>query len=283
MDSLTRLSMAPLCVKFGGSIIDLAIQYPKILHDLVEEFKKKHDEGYLFIFTVGLGPGQSTNIALSTSDRWLEEQSIATLKRNATMVRELFGSLGADAVYVDPASLDLVQPSRSYLQEKIPIVLLSDEPGIPASESDVHTLSIAEKYGIRRGVLFVKDTNGVYKWDPHISPEMSLSQEDLERSYPKDLAALLMLMKEENRFYRTVTAQELLDGMVSRVGIDLIGNRTILTPNHLIETNALERFVKSDLLELIHIVDGKKPSEVGKAVTREEVTGTYVIKGRYAA
>lgn len=257
-------------VKIGGSIFDLYKAKPDILHKLLAAIVEMHKH-HKVVLTVGGGPAQSMAVdfkkVLGLSDTTYEELSRGQLTNQATILSDLLRQINPDIVAPIPLEyMEFVMTrgliTGDYLEKKIPIISLVPEipelgiPRMPSSASDLHTVALAEYFHCAK-VFFVKDTDGIYRRDPNIPNEFVR-----EMGLPKS-----------NFFIRFVYADQITTS-ISRIGLS--PERTV-TDGHLIETSAIDAFLKSKYPHTIQVVNGRNPNKLSEAMDGYKV-GSYILK-----
>ena len=270
LDVLNRMLSKPHIIKIGGSIFDLLEQYPNVLRNLLIEIGELH-RTYPLILTSGGGPRQdlerSFKRRLGISDEVFEGISRGVLEKQAGTITGLLRDIGVDADYVAPEQMHLLDVSGNYLRRHVPVVSLSNGAGIPASQSDAHTLNIADYFALPE-VVFAKNTDGVYLWDPN-TPKDRLLASMME-------ARLGVAGIERNQIIPHISAGDILAGRISRFGLDTSG---AVSDNHVIETSALNYLLeRARYVQRIHVVNGTKSGTLTSALKGEQV-GSYILKG----
>ena len=268
IDSVTHHFVAylsrPSMIKVGGSIFDLIPQTPNVLNMLLDEVAKLHQQGYRMILSAGGGLRQDTERVLSVATGE-EPDSLSVLERQA---RHIASILGKDAVYVPPDDIADYEFSYESLGRVMPVISLSGIRNISQGESDKHTLALAERLGLPK-VIFAKNTEGVYKWDPNVDYQALAALNNHSTTQ--------LFFGAENVFYPTINASAVADGAIDRRSIEKVGDKTIETGNHLIETGALlELKNKTKYLRAVHIINGTKPELLRQALEGSASTGKIV-------
>lgn len=259
-------------IKIGGSIFDLYAQNPDALRNLlaaIVEIHKKHD----LILTVGGGPLQAIpqdyRDSLGISPQRYEDSSRVQITEQALTVVDLLRQIDKNVVaYIPPefvvAALRDGWITREFLQDKIPVFSYlpqeSEQIGIsrpPYYASDVHTVMFADKLGSRK-VIFAKNTDGIYTRDPNLPTRFFDRLRAQFRGRPE--------------FIDFIYAQNIQD-QIERIGLN---PRQEPTPEHLIETLAIQPFLQSGLYT-IQVVNGTKPQQLADAMNGFKV-GSYIIK-----
>lgn len=254
----------PSIIKVGGSVFDLAIEQPVILQVLLDEIKKLHSLGYPIILTAGRGPRGNIDTDLSQA-LGTEPDSLSVLERQAKQIVELLNgdrSGNGVAVYVPPGEVQYYNFSRSKLSKYVHVVSLSGVKGLPHGESDTHTLAIAELLGAHK-VVFVKHTDGVFRYDPNVSDQATLFDDPGE-----------MAIGSKNQFYPVISASDVLNGVVKRKGADRKNE-------HLIESGALIYLRDGKVVRAVHVFNGTRPEQLRMALDGSAVgrVGSYILKG----
>jgi len=252
----------PSVVKIGGSLFDLYSSRPEVLNLLITEILSLHHNGYPIILTAGGGPRQDT-------DKWLSS-ALGTspdpktmLERQASTIIELLGDV---ARYVPPSRVKDYD-FRGIISQHIPVVTLTGSTNIPSSQSDTHTLALAERIRSHK-TIFLKDTDYVYEKDPY-------KQSRQERVW---YSPARWLRVEENRVFRTISASQVLNGVIDRT--DKYGNG-----EHLIETLALMYLKdKTQYVRAVQVINGTKPELLRDALDGNfraayNFPGSFILKG----
>ena len=276
LDYLTKILSKPHIIKIGGSIFDLVEKEdsPRVLEQLLSEI------GYMYqthplILTAGGGPRQDVEKTfrrqLQLPGSEFDDYSRGVLQSQAKTIAGLLDRLGIDADYVSPDELRLLDVSGNYLRKRIPVVSLSNGH-IPASESDTHTLDIADTLVLPE-VIFAKNTEGIYRWDPNV--KYHKLEKLKERLRERGLNPFEMFGRK-NELLPQILASEILQGKISRLGYDRDGN---MTDNHVIETGALKHFLEQvKYVQRIHVINGAKQGVI-KAALEGQPVGSYILKG----
>lgn len=261
---LTAYLSRPNIIKVGGSIFDLIPQNPNVLNLFLDEVARLHQQGYLIILTAGGGLRQDTERTLSIATG-AEPDSLSVLERQA---RHIASILGKDvAVYVAPDEVSDYNFSYASLRRVVPVVSLSGIRGIPQSESDKHTLALAERLALPK-VIFAKNTEGVYKWDPNV---------DYQALVALGESPTQLMLGAENHFYPMISASDVSGGAIDRRSTDGL-------KDHLIESGALlDLRDKTRSLRAVHVINGTKPELLRQALdgsaTTGRIIGSYILKG----
>ena len=242
---IERFLSKPHLVKFGGSLLDLYKERPEVIQNNLRKMLELHEAGYSIILSLGGGPRKDVDGALRTSLD-LPSMPLRALKDNAYDIAE---ALGVKGNYFSPSRLTEATFTQNYLSNYIPVLVSSGDSTIPESDSDAHTLKIAEENRLPKAI-FLKDTEGVYKSDPKGGG----------------------LFKSKSQFFPHIYSSQILNGEVNRTGADGQGE-------HLIETRAL-RFLQlySHYVRTVQIVDGNKPGNLQKAFDGKFV-GSFILRG----
>lgn len=255
----------PSLIKIGGSLFDLYDTNPQVIFKLLEKVKELHGEGYNIILTTGGGPRNDAERLVSGA-YGVSIDPAAVLKRQAATIEQILGSAGE---YVPPGRLRTELPfSYEWLRRKILITSLSSDSKIPPTESDAHTLRIAEAQGLYK-VIFAKDTDGVYHMDPYKQPRRERGRWPWQaRSNGKD-----------NPFFPYIYASEVLNGRIDRTDAQGRGE-------HLIETSALFFLRSTNIVRSVQVVNGTKPEFLRYALSGQRYApgttnyvGSFILRG----
>jgi len=124
------------------------------------------------------------------------------------------------------------------------VCTIKETEDIRGSESDVHTVRLAEELNINT-IVFLKDTSGIFSKDPN--------------------------RYENARFYSEATSNE-MKNEISRIGVDNRGG-------HLIEDSAIDIFQESKVVKEIIILDCKDKFSFQKFLDGESI-GSKIIKNK---
>lgn len=259
-------------IKIGGSIFDLYAQNPDALRNLLAAIVEIHKSQDL-ILTVGGGPLQAIpqdyRDSLGISPQRFEDSSRVQITEQALTVVDLLRQIDKDTMaYIPPefvvAALRDGWITREFLQNKIPVFSYLPEEieqiGIsrpPYYASDVHTVMFADKLGSRK-VIFAKNTDGIYTRDPNLPTRFFDRLREPFRGRPQ--------------FLDFVYAQN-IEERIERWGLNPRGQPT---PEHLIETLAIQPFLQSGLYT-IQVINGTKPQQLVDAMNGVKA-GSYIIK-----
>ena len=271
-----KLSKPPL-VKIGGSMYDfIPAGKAEVWRGLVEEMAGLFPI-YPMIASVGGGPKQDVNknykSQLSMGSSEFEYFSQRALEDQARLLMGYLQSIGANAIYANPVGLGLIDAKSDILRTKLHIVALSGSNEILPSQSDTHTLAIADGLKLNK-VIFAKNTEGIFLWDPNVqyNPEQIQKLNDKLRDTGSELQKFV---GAENRFFPYVNASEILEGRISRWGFDNDGQ---ISDNHVIERSALEYFLNNTKnVQRIQVINGTKRGTLESALKGENV-GSYILK-----
>src|SRR3989338_677765 len=228
-------------IKIGGSGFDLVFYRtnPQVLTSFLSALVGLHRD-YDIILTVGGGPSQDIakrfRDAMRIDDKIYQDISYHALKIHALLVAGMLERFGE---YVPPE--DIGKVDGNYLREKIPV--FSHVPSyvghdlfgmdIPNSESDAQTNALGEFFGVE-GILYAKNTPGIFLRDPNIEPRLSM--EDI---------------------IRRISVQD-IRSRISRIGEDRMDE-------HLIENFGLDIFERSRKPRYICVIDIRGSALVGTA------------------
>lgn len=260
--NINRYLSNPSIVKIGGSLFDLYLSKPEVLTSLVTEILRLHHEGYPIILTTGGGPRQDTDKLLSSA-LGTNPNPRTVLENQANTIIELLGDV---ARYVPPSKVKDYD-FRGVVSQYIPVVTLVGSTNIPPNQSDTHTLALAERLRSHKSI-FAKDTDYVYERDPY------KESRQVRRWYSPARG----LSVEENKFFRTISASQILNGVVDRTDKDGNGE-------HLIETLALMYLKdKTQYIRAVHIINGTKPHLLrdaldGTSQASYKFPGSFILKG----
>ena len=228
-------------IKIGGSGFDLVFYRtnPQVLTSFLSALVDLHRD-YDIILTVGGGPSQDIakrfRDAMGIDDKSYQDISYHALKIHALLVAGMLERFGE---YVPPE--DIGKVDGNYLREKIPV--FSHTPSyvghdlfgmsIPNSESDAQTNALGEFFGVE-GILYAKNTPGIFPRDPNIEPRLSM--EDI---------------------IRRISVQD-IRSRISRIGEDRMDE-------HLIENSGLDIFKRSRKPQYIRVINISDSGLVGTA------------------
>lgn len=272
-DNLSKLLTKPHIIKVGGSIFDLVTsgRDPKALERLLSEIAELHLI-YQMILTSGGGLRQDvekTFHRLLHLEEQYEGSSRQNLERQAGTIAALLTRIGVDAVYVSPRNLNYLDVSGNYLRKRVPVVSLSNG-NIPPSQSDTHTMAIADHFRLPE-IIFAKNTDGVYLWDPN-SKKGKLQDKMRELG----LLGIFELFAGRNKLFPQITARDILDGKISRYIIEADGS---LSDNHVIEAGALRYLLDTaKYVQRVHVLNGAKYGTLTEALEGKQI-GSYIVKG----
>lgn len=245
-------------IKIGGSTFDAVFYEGKrdILPNLAEEIIKIRlaEEGKdrpILVVTCGGGPNadfwKENKLKGTMSSKTFREATASAVEFNCKMFTDYLADAARrleDRVDVEYSDNTADLATNGKMAQQISVVPFASEELqwqianeiYPPNESDVHTLLCAEGLGVyllkhryARGVRihFVKDTDGVYAWDP--------KRDDKEGIPTK---------------YHELPIEDFLE-KIDRLSYDVHsdGERE-LTNNHLVETQAAE--LLRDKLKMVH-------------------------------
>jgi hypothetical protein len=244
----------PHLIKIGGSIWDLYEKDPNILERLLGQIRALHGEGYAIALTTGGGPRLDVESGLSRAHGQIPNAK-PVLERQARNIRDL---LGDAAEITRPSKLQDFYRSHlnaGYFEAKIPIFYLSEDSWIRDTESDTHTLKIADRLSYK--TIFAKFTDGVYKNDPNKDP----------RRVRVALWPFPISADESNQFFPHIYSADILNGVINRQDSEGKGE-------HLIESAALSLLsgMETRRLRAVQVLDGTSPALLRYALDGQRFT-----------
>ena len=259
-------------VKIGGSMFDPPTYkaHPEAIHDLLATVVDVHKMHDLILF-VGGGPllemPPEFRDSYHLSDARTIEASRALITQQTLNVVDILEQIRPGiTAYIPP---EFVMPllrdgllTREFLGNRIPLIsYLPDEtqtlgiPPIPPNGSDVAVVRFADYIGARK-IIFAKYTDGIWEYDPNLTPEQR-----------KELG-----YGETNNFFPFIRAGD-ITRKTSRMGLS---NKGEFTRDHVIEDAAIGPLKESETIYALQVVNGAKPQEFVKAMEGKKA-GSYII------
>lgn len=224
-----------ILIKIGGSVQDQDLHRNNAcLENIIRVTEELQQEGHQMIVTVGAGPLGDV-IKKRLAKYGADNPSIradfplqikTALEVNIALIQSLYQN---NAFVFNPYSLSNLNSLTKALRER-KIILAGTAPRHLTigndeysttqllSRSDYQTLKLAEYFQQAR-IILVKDTPGIFDYDPLFRGNNSIE--------------VWAGAQKDNRFYHAVTADEMINGPISRLGNDEEGD-------HLFETAALQ-------------------------------------------
>ncbi len=174
------------------------------------------------------------------------QQIFRALDLNLNKAFSFFGSHYAKVIPPDAPHIAQRMDSTNYIHlALVPphYIMVRDE--IPLQDSDTHTIAWADALGVN--VILIKDTDGVYQFDPlrgFVGDPQTLGCKDY-RAWKE--------AQNGNRLIERISAQEILDGKISREGTREDGTSDGAF-DHLIEPSAAAYFANARYVQTISIV-----------------------------
>lgn len=227
-------------VKVGGSAFDI-LYYDKkktIVVSIARKIIDLHPK-YGFVLTVGGGP--FTDVVKGYNVKGYHKDLMVTnaLKNNCLYLEFLLEGVGE---IITPENFNNI--NDEFLENKIAITYHAPVD-VPLSDSDTHSLAIAELLAINN-LYFLKNTPGIYMRDPNTYSD------------------------EPNKLVKCATIDDFLSGRISRVGSD--GR-----DEHLIETSALIYYKNIRHFDKIRVMDANNAENIEYALRNVDV-GSVIVK-----